>query len=87
MDHLPPTSDVAMQNHDISPVTFHRFVIDNAPCAVVTVDSDFKISTLNPWAEKLTGYSSAEATRRYCGDILRCGMCKHMCRFRLRHSC
>ena len=82
MDHLPAISDVPIQNHDISQVAFHRFVIDNIPCAVVTVDSDLKISSLNPWAEKLTGYSSPEAIGCYCGDILHCGMCKHMCPLR-----
>jgi two-component system phosphate regulon sensor histidine kinase PhoR len=82
MDHLAATSDVAMQNHDISQLTFHRFVIDNLPCAVMTVDSNFKISSVNPWAEKLTGYSSAEAIGRYCGDILQCDMCKHVCPLR-----
>jgi two-component system, OmpR family, phosphate regulon sensor histidine kinase PhoR len=34
---------------------------------------------MNRWAEKLTGYSSKEATGRYCGDILRGGMCQMAC--------
>jgi len=82
MDHLAATPDIAMQNHDIPQLTFHRFVIDHVPCAVMTVNSDFKISSVNPWAEKLTGYSAAEAIGRYCGDILQCSMCKDLCPLR-----
>jgi two-component system phosphate regulon sensor histidine kinase PhoR len=64
---------------DVDDLVFQRFVIDSVPCAVVTVDSNLKISSMNPWAEKLTGYSRKEAIGRYCGDILRGGMCSMAC--------
>jgi two-component system phosphate regulon sensor histidine kinase PhoR len=69
----------ARNNKDVDDLVFYRFVIANVPCAVVTVDSNFKISSINRWAEKLTGYSSKEAIGRYCGDILRGGMCNVSC--------
>ncbi|MBW1860568.1 MAG: PAS domain-containing sensor histidine kinase [Deltaproteobacteria bacterium] len=80
MDDVVKNSDTATRNSkDVDDLIFYRFVIDNVPCAVVTVDSEFKISSMNPWAEKLTGYSSKEAIGRYCGDILRGGMCSVHC--------
>jgi two-component system phosphate regulon sensor histidine kinase PhoR len=79
MDNVGTSADVAAQNFDTSHITLHRFVIDSLPCAVVTVDSDLKISGFNPWAEKLTGYSSKEAIGRHCGDILQGGMCNRTC--------
>jgi len=60
-------------------LTFYRFIIDSLPVAVFTVDSELKITSFNPWAEHLTGYSSKEATGRYCGELLRGGMCAHNC--------
>ena len=62
--------------HDLN---FYRFVINSIPMAVVTVNSVFKITGFNPWAEQLTGYSEKEAMGRYCGEILRGGMCKINC--------
>jgi two-component system phosphate regulon sensor histidine kinase PhoR len=80
MGGVVKNSDRARRNsRNIDDPIFWRFVIDNVPCAVVTVGSDFKISSMNRWAEKLTGYSSKEAIGRYCGDILRGGMCSMAC--------
>ena len=64
---------------DVDDPVFCKFVTDNVPCAVVTVNAHFKISSFNRWAERLTGYSSKEAIGRYCGDILRGGMCRVTC--------
>ena len=50
---------------DIHDLTFYRFVIDSLPTAVLTVNGDFKITGFNPWAEKVTGYTKAEAMSRY----------------------
>jgi PAS domain S-box-containing protein len=41
-----------------------------AVVAVVTVDDDFKITSFNRRAEKLTGYPSSEAIGRPCYEIL-----------------
>lgn len=63
-------------------LNFYRFVINSIPMAVVTVNSEFKITGFNPWAEQLTGYSEKEAMGRYCGEILQGGMCKINCPLR-----
>ncbi len=65
-----------------SDLTFYKFVIDSLPVAVVTVDSELKITGFNPWAEGLTGYSAEEVLGRYCGDVLQGGMCHIECPLR-----
>lgn len=63
-------------------LAFYKFVIQSLPVAVVTVDSDLKITGFNPWAVELTGYSAEEALGRYCGDVLQGGMCHMECPLR-----
>ena len=63
-------------------LTFYKFVIQSLPVAVVTVDSQLKITGFNPWAEELTGYSAEEAVGRYCGEILQGVMCHSECPLR-----
>ncbi|MCG6946799.1 MAG: PAS domain-containing sensor histidine kinase [Deltaproteobacteria bacterium] len=65
-----------------SDLTFYKFVIRSLPVAVVTVDSELKVTGFNPWAEGLTGYSAEEALGRYCGKILQGGMCQTECPLR-----
>ena len=60
-------------------LNFYKFVIKSLPIAVATVNSEFIITGFNQWAEQLTGYSEKEAVGRYCGEILRGGMCKINC--------
>jgi PAS domain S-box-containing protein len=66
-------------NKDFHDVAFYRFVIDSLPTAVLTVNADLKITGFNPWAEKITGYSKREALGKYCGEILKGGMCDANC--------
>ena len=83
MAGIAKDSDVAKgNNEDVHDLMFYRFVIDSLPTAVLTVNADFKISGFNPWAEKVTGYTEAEAMGRFCGDILQGGMCKAHCPLR-----
>jgi signal transduction histidine kinase len=53
---------------------------------VYSVDEDRRIRFLNPQAERLLGISAAEATGRFCGDVLKPGVdalgrrpCEHSC--------
>ncbi|MDY7034913.1 MAG: PAS domain-containing sensor histidine kinase [Thermodesulfobacteriota bacterium] len=62
-----------------SDLAFYRFIIDSLPTGVITVNADLKITGFNPWAERLTGYSSEEALGQFCGTILRGGMCDSYC--------
>jgi len=57
--------------------TFSSFIIDSLPVGVITVDSKLRITSFNAWAEKITGYSTAEIQGAFCGDILhgeKCGV-------------
>ncbi|MFZ5766703.1 MAG: PAS domain-containing sensor histidine kinase [Thermodesulfobacteriota bacterium] len=58
---------------------FRRFVLDNVPVAMVTMDADLKITCFNRRAEKLTGYSVAEALGRPCHEILNSSLCGSDC--------
>lgn len=58
---------------------FSRFVIDSLPVSVITVNREMRITSFNPWAEGLTGYSPEEAMGRFCGDILHGAMCELDC--------
>lgn len=69
-------------NKDFQDLIFYRFIIDSLPVAVLTVNSEFKITSFNPWAEELTGHSANEAIGRYCGEILRGQMCNVNCPLR-----
>jgi len=71
--------EIKSNGHDLN---FYRFVINSLPIAVATVNSEFKITGFNPWAEQLTGYSEKEAIGHFCGDILQGGMCKINCPLR-----
>jgi two-component system phosphate regulon sensor histidine kinase PhoR len=63
-------------------LAFYKFMIDSVPIAIVSMDSSFRITKFNHWAEKVTGYHSADAVGRHCADILRSGMCKNSCPLR-----
>ncbi|MBN1851008.1 MAG: PAS domain-containing sensor histidine kinase [Deltaproteobacteria bacterium] len=60
-------------------LTFYRFIIDSLPVGVLTVSPQMKVTSFNPWAERLTGYSVDEALGNYCGDILQGEMCGSNC--------
>jgi PAS domain S-box-containing protein len=68
------TSDEYLQD-----LTFRKFIIDSLPVAVITVNSELKITSFNPRAEELIGYSVKQAIGSYCGEILQGGMCNINC--------
>ncbi len=66
-------------NKFIHDIDFCKFVIHSLPVAVLTVDSELKITSFNAWAEKITGYSEKEVIGCYCGKILHGGRCRGKC--------
>ena len=68
--------EITSDGHDLN---FYRFILNSLPIAVATVNSQFKITGFNPWAEKLTGYSEKQVMGHHCGEILQGGMCKINC--------
>jgi len=63
-------------------IFFYNFIIESLPVGIMTVSPKLRVTSLNPWAEKLTGYSEKEALGKYCGEILKGGMCKTSCPLR-----
>jgi PAS domain S-box-containing protein len=63
-------------------VDFYRFIINSMPLAVVTMDSEFRITGFNPRAEVLTGYTAQEALGKPCREILRSTLCGDPCPLR-----
>ena len=61
---------------------FNNFIMDSLPVGVLTVDSQLRITSFNPWAEKITGYLSAEIQGEFCGDILHGEKCDAWCPLR-----
>jgi two-component system phosphate regulon sensor histidine kinase PhoR len=68
--------------HGIAELDFYKFVIRSLPVAVLAVNHDLKITDFNPQAERITGYSKEEVLDRYCGEVLRGGLCKGDCPLR-----
>jgi signal transduction histidine kinase/HAMP domain-containing protein len=63
-----------------------KAVLDGIVEGVYSVDEDRRIRFLNPQAERLLGISAAEATGRFCGDVLKPSVdalgrrpCEHSC--------
>ena len=58
---------------------FYEFIIYSLPVAILTVNSKFKITSFNSWAEKVTGYSEKEAIGNFCSELLKGEMCRLNC--------
>jgi len=60
-------------------LAFYKFIIDSVPIAIVSMDSSLRITELNRWAGKVTGYTPEEALGKQCRDILRNDLCQSNC--------
>ncbi|MHB8810131.1 MAG: PAS domain-containing sensor histidine kinase [Desulfobulbaceae bacterium] len=63
-----------------------RIILDSVPVAMMTMDYDFKITSFNGQAEKLTGYSEKEAVGRPCHEILQSSRCESGCPIKSVHD-
>jgi PAS domain S-box-containing protein len=80
LGNIAKDMNMVVENHKTSQdLIFYRFIIDSLPVGVLTVSPQMKVTSFNPWAESLTGYSADEALGNYCGDILQGGMCGSNC--------
>jgi PAS domain S-box-containing protein len=82
MEKHPNNRSLITPTTEHDDLAFYRFIIDSVPIGVVTVDADLRITSLNPWAEALTGYSAEEVLGRFCGDVLHGGTCGTQCPLR-----
>jgi PAS domain S-box-containing protein len=61
-----------------------QIILDSIADGVFTVDSQWRITSFNRAAEKITGIKREAATGRQCRDIFRAGICENQCS--LRHT-
>jgi PAS domain S-box-containing protein len=73
-----PTSRPACQVLSLPP-THCCTIMDSVSEGVFTIDPGKRITFLNPAAEKITGFSAAEAVGQKCFDIFRADICAKSC--------
>jgi len=61
-----------------------RIILDSIADGVFTVDSEWKITSFNRAAEKITGINKIEAVGRQCWEVFRASICENLCS--LRHT-
>lgn len=71
--------DADPDNRNVNDIHFCRFVMKSVPVAIVTVDSELRITSFNPWAEEITGYTEKDVMGCFCGEILQGGRCQSDC--------
>lgn len=59
-----------------------RIILDSIADGVFTVDSDWKITSFNRAAEKITGIKKREAIGRYCWEVFKASICEKGCSLR-----
>jgi PAS domain S-box-containing protein len=59
-----------------------KIILDSIADGVFTVDSNWKITSFNRAAEKITGIKKKEALGRYCWDVLKASICERQCSLR-----
>lgn len=61
-----------------------RIILDSITDGVFTVDEQWKITSFNRAAEKITGISKKQAIGRHCWEVFRASICEQQCA--LRHT-
>lgn len=59
-----------------------KIILDSIADGVFTVDSDWKITSFNRAAEKITGIKKEEAIGRYCWEVFKASICEKDCSMR-----
>ena len=59
-----------------------RIILDSITDGVFTVDADFRITSFNRAAEKITGIQKDEALGRHCWEVFRASICEERCSLR-----
>jgi PAS domain-containing protein len=59
-----------------------QIILDSVADGVFTVDLDWKITSFNKAAERITGITKAEAVGRYCWEVFKASICEQQCSLR-----
>jgi PAS domain S-box-containing protein len=65
-----------MKHH---PDDYYVTILNSIDCGVFTTDLNYKITTFNKAASKITGFTEEEAVESYCYEILRTNICETDC--------
>ncbi len=65
-----------------SPENQTQIILDSIADGVFTVDTDWKITSFNRAAEKITGIQKDEALDRHCWEVFRATICEKLCALR-----
>ena len=60
-----------------------QIILDSIADGVFTVDSDWRVTSFNRSAEKITGILKAEAIGRHCWEVFKASICERQCALRL----
>ena len=66
----------------VTPENQTEIILDSIADGVFTVDSDWRITSFNRAAERITGIKKEEAIGRHCWDVFRASICESMCSLR-----
>ncbi len=73
----PATAPAPILN---SPLNAHILdILDSLPDGVFTVDSDWKITTINRAGQKILGLAAGEGVGRFCYQVIRATCCRNDC--------
>jgi PAS domain S-box-containing protein len=64
------------------PEALHSLIFDSIREGVFTVDQDFRVTSFNAEAERITGFSRREAVGRKCYEVFRASICQRGCALR-----
>lgn len=56
-----------------------KVILESISDGVFTIDYNWKITSFNHAAQKITGISSKDAIGRYCWEVLHSNMCEQEC--------
>ena len=70
--------------NDPNAVELDRVILDSISDGVFTVDRDWRITSFNQAAQRITGVSRDEALGKPCCEVFRASICEHDCA--LRHT-
>ena len=60
----------------------NRVILDSIADGVFTVDSEWKITSFNRAAEKITGITKKDAFGRHCWEVFKASICEQQCSLR-----
>jgi PAS domain S-box-containing protein len=63
----------------------YQVILDSVADGVFTVDLDWRITSFNAAAERITGVQRAEALGRHCCDVFRASICETECALKGTH--